>query len=133
MSNTTFNIGLNNNPYSYEKVVEIVNRAFKWSCHKVEAQLREGLYHPNDETIIFEPTAVVRISHSMEYQDSIWAELITKALCQVFTQECIPYRHIDVSGSEVTITEELVYNDNFEGDKYTFDPAFFIDFADKVN
>lgn len=133
MKYTTFNIGLNNNPYSYEKVAEMMNRSFNHCADKVQVQLREGLYHPNDETIIFEPTAVVRLKHSLGYQDPEWAELLTKTLCGVFTQECIPYRHIDVKGSEVTITEELVYNDDFKGDKYDFDAEFFIDYSDEVN
>jgi hypothetical protein len=129
MMYTTFNIGLNNNPYSYEQVADMVTRSFSRFTNRVQVQLREGLYHPNDETIIFEPTAVVRLEHSLGYQDPEWAELITRTLCDVFTQECIPYRHIDVKGSDVTITEELVYNDNFKGDKYDFDPAYFIDYA----
>jgi hypothetical protein len=129
MMYTTFNIGLNNNPYNYEQIADIVTRSFSHCADNVQVQLREGLYHPNDETIIFEPTAVVRLKHSMNYQDPEWAEAITKSMCTEFTQECIPYRHIDVKGSDVTITEELVYNDNFKGDKYDFDPAYFIDYA----
>lgn len=133
MKYTTFNIGLNNNPFNYEEVVTILTNAIQRRGTKVQAQLREGLYCPDDETIVFEPTAVVRVLHNEEYQDDLWASMMSETFCASFTQECIPYRHIESKEGNVLVTEELVYNRQFTGDKYDFDGKYFIDFADEVN
>jgi hypothetical protein len=133
MNYTTFNIGLNNNPFNYEQLADFIDNAFNRTNRKVDIQLREGLYHPDEATIVFEPTAVVRVHHSHEYQDSIWAEMMSQTMCVTFTQECIPYRHIETKEGNVIITEELVYHPHFKGDKYEFDPAFFIDYDEEVN
>jgi len=121
MKYTTFNIGLNNNPFNYEQLALFIDNAFKRTNESVQIQLRNGEYESN-----VEPTAVVRIAHSSEYQDAEWADMITSTLCVVCTQECIPYRH---SNDEATIAEKLVYHPQFECDKYEFDGAYFIDFA----
>lgn len=133
MKNTTFNIGLNNNPFSYEEVVTIITDSLQIRRTKVQAQLREGLYCPDDETIVFEPTAVIRVLHEEVYQDDVWAEMMSETFCAVFTQECIPYRHIELKEGNMLITEQLVYHPQFDGDKYDFDGQYFIEFADKVN
>jgi hypothetical protein len=125
MKYTTFNIGLNNNPFNYEQLARFINKVFGTTNEKVEIQLRNGTYEGDSE-----PTAVVRVTHLSEYQDDLWAEMMAAILCAVCTQECIPYRHVV---ADVVMAQQLVYNPQFEGEKYTFDPAYFIDFADEVN
>jgi len=127
MKYTTFNIGLNNNPFSYENVAKIIIGSFSTSNESVEVQLSEGEYKEGAE-----PTAVVKVVHG-SYQDAIWAQMMSKTLCGICTQECIPYRYVEYQGDEIIMVDELVYNENFEGEKYDFDEAYFIGFADKVN
>ena len=124
MKYTTFNIGLNNNPFNYESMARFITNAFGSANERVDVQFRNGEYNSNSE-----PTAVVRVIHKSEYQDDLWAEMMADTLCVLCTQECIPYRHND-NGS---VAERLVYHGKFEGDRYTFDGAYFIDFADEVN
>jgi len=124
MKYTTFNIGLNNNPFNYEALAEFITNALGTTNERVEVQLHNGLYIGNDE-----PTAVVRVIHKSEYQDALWAEMMAERLAITFTQECISYRHND----DGAIAEQLVYHPEFKGDRYTFDGAYFIDFADEVN
>lgn len=118
----TINVGLNNNPYTFESVVTLTTRIFK-RVNKIEAQLREGLYHPDEQTIVFEPTAVIRLSVYTERP----IETTMEHLCELFTQECIPYRLIENKQGVLTITEELVYNKSFEGERYAFDAKYFLD------
>ena len=124
MKYTTFNIGLNNNPFNYESMARFITNAFGAANERVDVQLRNGEYNSDSE-----PTAVVRELHKSDYQDALWAEAMAYTLCVLCTQECIPYRHND-NGS---VAEKLVYHGKFEGDRYTFDGAYFIDFADEVN
>ena len=121
---TTFNIGLNNNPFSYETLAQFITNAIGRTNERVEIQLHDGTYVGNDE-----PTAVIRVIHKSEYQDSQWAEMMAQQLCITCTQECIPYRH----SNDCTMAEKLVYHPQFDGDKYDFDGQYFIEFADKVN
>jgi len=130
MKYTTFNIGLNNNPFNYEHLARFINNAFGSTNESVQVQLRNGTYESNAE-----PTAVVRVAHSSEYQDDRWAELMARTLCALLTQECIPYRHRQVNYPSITVIDSLVYNDNFEGERYQFDEAYFLeyeDYADEV-
>lgn len=128
MKYTTFNIGLNNNPFNYEQLALFIDNAFKRTNESVQIQLRNGEYESN-----VEPTAVVRIAHSSEYQDDRWAELMARTLCAVCTQECIPYRHRHVHYPSITMTDSLVYNDNFEGERYQFDEAYFLEYEDYID
>lgn len=125
MSYTTFNIGLNNNPFNYEQLARFINKAFGMTNEMVEIQLRNGIYEGDSE-----PTAVVRVTHLSEYQDDLWAEMMATTLCAVCTQACIPYRHVV---ADVVMAQQLVYHTQFEGEKYTFDGAYFIDYSDEVN
>jgi hypothetical protein len=121
MKYTTFNIGLNNNPFNYEHLAHFIHNAFGHTNERVEVQLRAGTYEGDSE-----PTAVVRVTHSSEYQDDLWAEMMAATLCTVCTQECIPYRHVV---ADVAMAQQLVYNPQFKGEKYTFDGAYFIDYS----
>jgi hypothetical protein len=121
MKYTTFNIGLNNNPFNYEHLARFINNAFGSTNEKVEIQLRNGTYEGDSE-----PTAVVRVWHKSEYQDVLWAEMMATTLCVVCTQECIPYTHYN---GGFAVDEQLVYHPQFEGEKYTFDGAYFIDYS----
>jgi len=121
MKYTTFNIGLNNNPFNYEHLAHFIHNAFGSTNERVEVQLRAGTYEGDSE-----PTAVVRVTHSSEYQDDLWAEMMATTLCTVCTQECIPYRHVV---ADVAMAQQLVYNPQFKGEKYTFDGAYFIDYS----
>lgn len=122
---TTLNVGLNNNPQSFEQVTEFITKIFKEAI--VESQLREGVYHPDEETTIIEPTAVIRITtDDLEFNSFFWNH-ITELFCQKFTQECIPYQSIEQGR---VIAEKLVYVDSFTGERYTFDANYFLQFIE---
>lgn len=125
MKYTTFNIGLNNNPLNYESMARFMNNAFGTTNEKVEVQLRNGSYEGDSE-----PTAVVRVWHKSDYQDALWAETMATTLCELCTQECIPYTYYNCG---FAVDEQLVYNPDFKGDKYDFDAAYFIAYSDKIN
>jgi hypothetical protein len=124
---TTLNIGLNNNPQSFEQVTELMTKIFnadgEW---KVESQLRAGVYSPDEETTIIEPTAVIRITDNIGFNSFFWNH-ITELFCQKFTQECIPYQSTE--GGRV-VAEKLVYADSFKGERYKFDANYFLQFVE---
>lgn len=100
------NIGLNNNPYTYEDVVNITFDKLASKGSPLTARLHIGTYLGQPE-----PTAVIQI-------DSNADRTAIEELCQTFTQECIAVMQ--------GINGDLVYNPNFKGQQYTFDSNYFI-------
>lgn len=104
------NIGLNNCPYTYDGVRQLLENEFKGAVyHRFEV----GMYNEDEE-----PTLVAVINaEASTIRKSI------KQLCSVLTQECIPYRpYLNNAGGE------LVYNKAFVGEQYVYDEQYFIDF-----
>lgn len=99
------NIGLNNNPYSEDEVI----KAVKMFIDVDRTMIVNGEYNGEEE-----PTLVVvgLTTHS----HGVVTDFV-KAMCRVFTQECIPYK----MGKG-----ELVYHPLYDGDRYDFDEQYFI-------
>jgi hypothetical protein len=104
------NIGLNNNPYTFETITQALIAAFEGEI--VATREDVGEYIENAE-----PTLVAKIITSM---DSESARVLVGAMCIQFTQECI--------GMKFNEEGTLVYNFKFSGEKYTFDSEYFIEF-----
>jgi hypothetical protein len=118
-SHVTLNIGLNNNPLTATEIKERLSNSFPKNIMEFREAL--GEYEGHDE-----PTLVVKISQiSSDVQ--YWRAFV-ETLNSLLTQECIPFKlvSIDENGFQST-HEELVYNTTFEGEKYTFDPKYFIE------
>ena len=118
-THVTLNIGLNNNLLTATEIKERFANSFPRNIMEFREAL--GEYEGHDE-----PTLVVKISQvptDFEY----WRAFV-EVLNSLFTQECIPFKlvSIDENGFQST-HEELVYNTTFEGEKYTFDPKYFIE------
>jgi hypothetical protein len=101
----TINIGLNNNPLNLEQVAKLLNQFKLFGLNDYAEKL--GEYVGADE-----PTFVGEL-------DFITANHV-EALCEIMTQDCIAIYNHD------TEVGELVYNPLYEGDKYTFDPKYFL-------
>lgn len=97
---TKLNIGLNNNPFTYDEVVQLV------SIHgPVSARLVQGTYNGQ-----VEPTAVIEVDHIFPVD---WTKL-----ADTCTQECIAVQ--DHQGGQ------LVFGSTYTGTKYQFDSNYFI-------
>jgi hypothetical protein len=118
MNSVTLNIGLNNNPYTAEQVMRILsNDVFAELIHQY--RLDEGEFRNNEE-----PTLVVQIDSDSSLEN--WIEGI-KEMNLWFTQECIAVSWVDVQDGIKTTRQTLVYRDEFEGERFTFDPKYFIE------
>ena len=104
------NIGLNNNPYTFDKITEVLVTAFEGEIVAVREDL--GEYETNPE-----PTLVAKIITAEEYTD---AYIMTSIMATKFTQECIGMKFNDKG--------TLVYNVDFEGKKMDFNSDYFIEF-----
>lgn len=118
-THVTLNIGLNNNPFTAEQIRKHMYDFF--SSHIVQMRDALGEYEGHDE-----PTLVVKVSQ-YNNNDHVWMTIV-RMMNRLYTQECIPFRLVntDADGFE-SITEGLVYNGDFTGEKYTFDPKYFIE------
>jgi hypothetical protein len=101
----TINIGLNNNPLTLEEIAKLINQCKVFGLTKYAEKL--GEYDGADE-----PTFV----GELDVMTSNFAE----AFCEIMTQDCIAFYNHD------TEVGELVYNPLYEGDKYEFDPKYFL-------
>lgn len=114
----TLNIGLENNPLTalgndgaplntQVKIFKLL-MSYGWA-DALSTKVVEGLYNGKPEH-----TYVVDLW--IDDEDKI--DAIVKELCTILTQECIPY-----SSSKVS---KLIYNDSYEGERFEFNPEFFI-------
>ena len=103
MKTVKLNIGLENNPFDFERVKTLFN--------PLSARIEVGEYNGQVER-----TAVINalIDGSIE---TIF--LLIDLLTIAFTQECIAVKIDDVG--------YLVYNPNFDGEKFEFDNQYFIE------
>ncbi len=106
---TTWNIGLNNNPKSVEKIID----TFKINFFNDLVIYREEMCEWNGQP---EPTLIVEVLTDGVFFEEAVIDL-TEEMCLAYTQECIAVR-IDGEG-------HLVYNPKHEGEQYTFDPQYF--------
>ena len=104
------NIGLNNNPYSFELITKGLVHAFEGEIVATREHMGEYLGSP-------EPTLVAKIVTEMNEES---ARILVGAMTMKFTQECI--------GMKFNEEGTLVYNPEFKGEQYTFDPEYFIEF-----
>jgi hypothetical protein len=118
-SHVTLNIGLNNNPLTATEIKERLSNSFPNNL--IEFREALGEYEGHDE-----PTLVVKISQVPTDFDH-WVVFVG-VLNELMTQECIPIKLVWMNeyGIEKNKTQ-LVYNKDFNGEKYTFDPKYFIE------
>ena len=108
MKKVQLNIGLENNPYSFDEVSGYV----KWmlSFGSYEARQEVGEYEGNEER-----TFVASLGSSDSVEEILQ---FIEHFTEKFTQDCIAVK-IDGKGY-------LVYNPSFKGDRLEFDDKYFI-------
>jgi hypothetical protein len=118
-NHATLNIGLNNNPFTAKQIRNHFYDFF--SSHIVEMREALGEYEGHDE-----PTLVVKVS-KFSGDDHAWMTIV-RTMNVLYGQDCIALRlvEIDTNGFQ-SVTEGLVYNSDFEGEKYSFDSKYFIE------
>jgi hypothetical protein len=107
---TTWNIGLNNNPYNAQDIIGAITTAFPHNEGYIVAY-REHMGEWEGKP---EPTLVIEV---LGEQDTESMVILTKMMCLAFTQDAIAVRNNDDG--------VLVYNPKHEGEQYTFDPQYF--------
>jgi len=108
MKTFKFNVGLNNNPYTSAEIQGYMEHHFDATGTKVELGEWDGQQEP---TIIFEVQA----------KSSEWANYLAQAMCIRFTQTAVGMKCVE------TGVGNLVYDPRYKGERYTFDPKYFID------
>lgn len=108
MNTIKLNIGLENNPYTYQKVVELID----WTYGKSKISRQQtGEYNGEPER-----TAVFLTESSYNVNKILRA---VEVLTEIFTQECIAVKINDVG--------YLVYNPEYKGEKFEFNNEYFIE------
>jgi hypothetical protein len=103
MNKIEINIGLNNNPYTADEILELL-------MLKVKSEVQLGEWDGADE-----PTLVIEVTSDHEY---FRIKSVITSLVRVLTQEAIAFRFNGVG--------ELVFNENYTGERYPFDEAYFL-------
>ena len=103
MKQVILNVGLGNNPYSYD----VLKDYFIEYKGAVLTQYSVGEWEGNDE-----PTCVVSVEMEGDVRDFV------EKLCGWTTQTAIAIK-VDGIG-------DLVYEPSYDGDRYTFDERYFI-------
>lgn len=106
---TTFNIGLNNNPKTYDEILDLVSRLTKTQF--IQHRLDKGEYKGDTE-----PTIIIVV----DMEDYVGLDLVAERLCERLTQECISYKNAKESN--------LVYHPNYRGSKFNFNDDYFLDY-----
>lgn len=104
------NIGLNNNPYTFELITKGLVHAFEGEIVATREHMGEWEGKP-------EPTLVAKIITAMDEES---AKILVGAMTLKFTQISIAMK-FNEDGT-------LVYNPEFKGEQYTFNPEYFIEF-----
>ena len=107
MKTVKLNIGLENNPFDFEQIIE----QFSIFNKIISARIEVGEYNGEPER-----TAVIEVESGIDTNKSLSQ---TEYLTKLFTQECIAVKIDDVG--------YLIYNPNFEGEKFEFDQKYFIE------
>jgi hypothetical protein len=116
----TINIGLNNNPFTAQEIAQNFQELYTNRGAIIETFEALGEYVENPE-----PTLVIKISTDLA--SFIWWKSEVKDFTIIYTQECIPVRveHTDVNGFQTT-KQDLIFNPEYSGERYEFDPKYFI-------
>ena len=109
----TLNIGLENNPLTAYQIEQLINFTIN-SNGRIYTRQTTGEY--NSEA---EHTLIVMIAGTTF--DRYYIQSFVQLLCTICTQECIPVH-------SPGYYRELIYNANFEGEKFTFDIQYFINY-----
>jgi len=112
MNKIEINIGLNNNPYKAEQIINLLNGYFYGNNLQsdIKTDIQVGEWDGADE-----PTLVVEVFSNN--RQLVISELVGD-LIDACTQEAIPFRFNGVG--------ELVFNESYEGERYPFDEAYFL-------
>ncbi len=124
----TLNIGLNNNPFTAQEIAQHFQDLYTNRGAIVETFEALGEYVDNPE-----PTLVIKISTDLAsfiwWADEafIWWVDEVENFTIIYTQECIPVQveHTDANGFQTT-KQELIFNPEYSGERYEFDPKYFI-------
>lgn len=111
----TFNIGLLNNPYTYEQIRKRLASSAIYLLSRSKNAMSEYQKTP-------EPTGVFEVI----FPDNVELEVLirfTRNLCEDYTQECIPF--------SCDIADLLIFNPLYVGPKFKFDEKYFIRFDKK--
>lgn len=108
MKKYKMNIGLNNNPYSPGELVNIIANTL--GLDGLRYRVIQGQYKDENE-----PTLVLEgLTSKGLYSVVKLVDLLNTA----GTQECIPFVFDEYKA--------LKYNDEYKGERFKFDPAYFI-------
>ena len=108
----SLNIGLENNTLNRYQIEELINYIFN-SNGRIYSRQNIGEYNGNPEN-----TLILVIAGTTWDQHKV--REFVQLLCTLLTQECIPVKSPGY--------KELIYNSNFEGEKFTFNDDYFIDY-----
>jgi hypothetical protein len=108
MNKIEINIGLNNNPKTAERITHLLNLYF--GGRELKNQVQIGEWEGADE-----PTLVLEVfsTHTQLVISELVEDLIV--LCK---QDAIPFRFNGVG--------ELVFDEDYKGERYPFDEAYFL-------
>lgn len=110
MKNYTLNIGLENNPLTVDQILDIISN--RTAGATIFNRLHLGEYNGNPER-----TLIVNFN---SYKSTFAMVHFVEELCNICTQECIPVKTKNFN--------KLVYNLNFAGGKFDFNPDYFIEY-----
>lgn len=105
----TFNIGLNDNPFTYDQIVSQLAELKKYRLAAYTEDL--GEYEENPEPTL---VCVINFTENIDLKVLI---TFTKKLCEKYSQECIPF--------SCDIADLLIWNDFYIGGKFKFDEKYF--------
>jgi len=108
MNKIEINIGLNNNPATAQSIIIFINGYFRGREVKTDVQV--GEWEGADE-----PTLVVEV---FSHESHLVISELVEDLIDACTQDAIAFRF---NGDG-----ELVFNDNYTGERYPFDEAYFL-------
>lgn len=109
----TLNIGLENNPLTAYQIEELIN-FIVGPNGRIYTRQETGEYNGEEER-----TLIVMLAGTTFDRYFISNELI-QILCLLCTQECI-----SVKGAGYA---DLIYNNAYSGEKFNFDPQYFISY-----
>jgi hypothetical protein len=101
------NIGLNNNPYSFEQCSRILNLMFLAESRLDQSKWGEAV----------EPTVVSKITENWDLSD---ITTVVERLCVTLEQDAIAIKVNEVG--------YLVYNPSYVGERYSYNEEYFINY-----
>ena len=106
------NIGLGNNPFTYEKASVIAQEILTAAgCSAIESRKDDGVYVHQEEDNV-----VMRFEFTDEFE---WLQRKVKAIANIMNQECIAMYVPYMEGGM------LLFQHEWSGEKYPFDIKYF--------